>query len=284
MGRRRPACYHIRRLSRALAALRRTTGLTQEDVSRKLGIDSKKLSRIETGQLPDLLELRALLGLYGLLVDDYEPYEDIWQLAVARYWWDGLAREDVIYLSMEHEANQIRDFQTTHLPALLQTDDYLRHLHETSTLPPSSSWLDKELAAHHHRRRRIDEHPVSLHFLIYEPAMRTAVDRAQLAHLLRRSEQDNVTIQIVPQQQQPVGSTHGSFTLLTFPDKDEPDLAYTQDPISDRYTQDPQPVATITRTFRLLTKHAMTVGDSRAQIKKRLDEVVRAGSESSGVS
>jgi hypothetical protein len=140
-------------------------------------------------------------------------------------------------------------------------------------LPPSSERLEKELVAHGCRRRRLDEHPVTLHFLIYEPVLRAGLDRAQLAHLLRRSEQDNVTIQIVPQHQ-PLGVTHGSFTLLSFPDSDEPDLAYTQDPISARYTQDLQTAATISRTFRALTKHAMGPRESRTYIKQRLDDVL----------
>jgi transcriptional regulator with XRE-family HTH domain len=273
MGRRRPACYHIRRLRRALATLRDINQLTQENVALRTGIDTKKLSRIENGQLPGIPELRALLDQYGVLVDDYQSYEDIWQLAIAKYWWDGLGREDVVYLSMEHEASMIRDFQAAHLPVLLQTDGYVERLLETSTLPPSSDWLHRELTARHHRRRRLDEHPVTLHFLIYEPALHTGIDRAQLAHLLRRSEQDNITIQVVPQRQL-LGVTHGSFTMLSFPDKDEPDLAFTEDPIGTRYTQDPQTVATISRTFRILTKHAMSPDDSSAYLKRRLNGLI----------
>jgi DNA-binding XRE family transcriptional regulator len=274
MGRRKPASYHIRRLSRALAVRRRATGLTQVEAAQKIGICDKKLSRIETGQLPELIVLRAQFDLYGLLVEECQEYEDIWDLATAPYWWDGLGRDDVVYLSMEHEACVIRDFRTTHLSVLLQTDDYFERLLETSALPPSAERLEKELAAQHFRRRRLDEHPVTLHFLIYEPALHAGLGRAQLTHLLRRSEQDNVTIQIVPRQHPPLGVAHSSFTLLSFPDKDEPDLAYTQDPIGDRQTQDPQTVATITRTFRLLaTNHAMTAENSHAYLKRLLDEV-----------
>ena len=102
----------------------------------------------------------------------------------------------------------------------------------------------KELEAHQHRRKRLDAHPVTAHFLVYEPVLNTCLSVSQLAHLLRRSEQPHVTIQIVPRQERPVGILHDSFTTLSFPDKDEPDLVHTTTTIGPSHTQDAQAVAT----------------------------------------
>jgi transcriptional regulator with XRE-family HTH domain len=74
MGRRKPSTYHIRQLSRALAVRRLATGLTQVEVAQKIGICDKKLSRIETGQLPELIVLRAQLDLYGLLFEECQAH------------------------------------------------------------------------------------------------------------------------------------------------------------------------------------------------------------------
>jgi transcriptional regulator with XRE-family HTH domain len=268
MGERRAATYHIRRLSRALASLRASTPYTQEEIGERIGISFQTLSRIETGQLPSLLQLHALLDIYGILGDDFAPYDEMRALATKHYWWHGLGRKDVVYLSMEYEASRIRDFQAVHLPVLLQTDDYLQNLLETNTLAPSADRLAMELEAHQHRRKRLDGHPVTAHFLIYEPVLTTCLSVSQLAHLLRRSEQQHITIQIVPRQQRPVGILHNSFTTLSFPDKDEPDLVYTTTTIGPRHTQDAQDVATVNRTFRLLEKQAMTSADSILYIKK----------------
>jgi transcriptional regulator with XRE-family HTH domain len=273
MGERRAATYHIRRLSRALASLRASTPYTQEEIGERIGISFQTLSRIETGQLPSLLQLHALLDIYGILGDDFAPYDEMRALALKHYWWYGLGRKDVVYLSMEYEASRIRDFQAVHLP-VLQTDDYLQNLLETNTLAPSADRLAKELEAHQHRRKRLDGHPVTAHFLVYEPVLNTCLSVSQLAHLLRRAEQQHITIQIVPRQQRPVGILHDSFTTLSFPDKDEPDLVYTTTTIGSRYTQDSQAVATVNRTFRLLEKQAMSSSDSILYIKKLMTSAI----------
>jgi transcriptional regulator with XRE-family HTH domain len=274
MGERRAATYHIRRLSRTLASLRATTPYTQEEIGDRIGISFQTLSRIETGQLPSMLQLHALLDIYGILSADFGPYDEMRAQAVQHYWWHGLGRTDVIYLSMEYEASRIRDFQAVHLPVLLQTDDYLQNLLETNTLAPSAERLARELEAHQHRRKRLDGHPVTAHFLVYEPVLHTCLSVAQLAHLLRRSEQQHVTIQIVPRQQRPVGILHDSFTTLSFPDKDEPDLVYSTTTIGPQHTQDPQAVATANRTFRLLEKQAMTRDDSILYLKKLMSGAI----------
>jgi transcriptional regulator with XRE-family HTH domain len=90
MGERRATTYHIRRLSRALATLRRESRLMQEEVADKVGVSFQVVSRIEIGQLPTIPTLRALLDVYGVLTSDYKQYEDIWHLANAPYWWKGL--------------------------------------------------------------------------------------------------------------------------------------------------------------------------------------------------
>jgi transcriptional regulator with XRE-family HTH domain len=270
-------------MSRALAALRRESQLLQDEVGDKIGISFQTLSRLETGQLPSLIALRALLDVYGVISNDYKPYEEIWRRANAPYWWKGMSLDSdyVVYVSMEHEADLIRDLQTTHIPVLLQTDDYFQAFLNSQAIPPSSKRLTRELDAHALRRRRINQHPVNLNFIITQSALETAsLDRAQLVHLIRRSEQDNVTIQILPQQHTPLVTAATSFTLLSFPDKDEPELAYTQDTLNARFTQDPDTVNTVTRTFNTLTKHALSPADSHTYLKQRLHILIAKSANS----
>ncbi|TCO62928.1 helix-turn-helix domain-containing protein [Actinocrispum wychmicini] len=272
MARNRPPGYHTRLLSRALTTLRNRNGMTQDEAGHQIGIRPQKVSRIELGQLPDILTLRALLDIYNVPVSEYHEYEVIRQKAAARHWWNGLRRNDETYLSMEHEASRIRDVQTLHLPALLQTDDYLTTRLTTAAYPPSTTRIGAELQALQHRCRLLDEHPVRLDALIYQPVLDAPLSRDQLTHLLRRSEQDNITIQVVSHRQFHAGMD-GSFTLLSFPDGSEPDLVYTRDPIGCRFTQDRLPVSNLRRTFRQLAKSAMSPRDSRSYLMKRLTEV-----------
>jgi transcriptional regulator with XRE-family HTH domain len=268
MGRRRKPNYYTRKLARELHRLRHAANLTQVQAAQALDFSNQKLSRIETGQRPGIHELRAMLDLYGLLVSDWETYIDLWRWANQQEWWHGLGLHDITYLDMEDKATTIRDFQTTRLPALLQTEDHARSLLQTSAAPPSRQHEGKELIAHTFRQQLLDgDDPLTLHALIYQPILHAGVDQPQLRHLLQRCEQSNITIQIVPQPAHPLGMLRGSFALLSFPDKEETDLACTEHPLGFTYTQEPEPVDALNRTFKALAKLAMSPADSHAYIK-----------------
>lgn len=270
MARTKPPDYHTRRLSRQLRALRKRSGLKMDDVADKIGLRLQKVSRIELGQLVEIPTLRAFLDLYNVPLSDYEEYEDIQHSAAKRQWWDRLGRDET-YLSMEHEAHQIRDVQTIHLPELLQTDDSLTNYLTNSPRPSNRERVAAEHHALHHRRRVLDQHAVQLHALIYQPVLHTSLSSTQLTHLIERAEQTNITIQIILHRLLHV-TIEGSFTLLSFPDDDEPDIVFTKDPIGHHFTQHPSPVADIGRDFRHLAKSAMTPHDSHSYLKKLLKD------------
>jgi hypothetical protein len=263
--------FHTRRLTRELIELRKSAGLHQKDVFPSTQLDIQKMSRIESGQLPKFLELKALLDLYGVPSCDWKPYLDTWHLAKEKGWWEGQSLRDVLYIGNEHEASAIRDVQLVYLPVLLQTEKYARHLMQTAQPPYSKQRLPIELAARMRRRELLDgEGAVELHALIYQPVLQFGVDRQQLQHLLDRAAQPNVTIQIIPQADVPHGGMDGSFTLLSYRDKDEPDLAHTEDPLGPRQSERSAQADILRRTFASLAERAMSAENSRAYIETLL--------------
>jgi hypothetical protein len=268
MGTRKLPNFHTRQLARDLTGLRVTAGFTQVEAALALEISNKKVSRFETGQLPGYHELHDLLDLYGVPACDWQPYLDAWKLANKKGWWHGLKLRDFLYVCNEHEATIIRDVQLTCLPVLLQTQDYADHLLRTVEPPHSRAQLAVELQARLRRQERLDtDHPVTLHALIYQPVLH-GLDDAQLKLLLQRAGQANVTIQVIPQPGVPHGGLGGSFSLLSFPHKDEPDIAYTNDPLGLSQSDNPYRVASLRRNFRNLTHHTLSPDTSYANIER----------------
>lgn len=59
-----------------LTALRKLRGLTQEELSEKIGVTRQTVSKWETGEsLPDIEKSAALAELFGVTLDDLVNYE-----------------------------------------------------------------------------------------------------------------------------------------------------------------------------------------------------------------
>jgi transcriptional regulator with XRE-family HTH domain len=272
-GQRRIPNFHTRRLTRELLQLRKAAHLQQKDLFALTQLDVHKVSRIELGQLPRYLELNALLDLYGVPSCDWKPYQDTWHLAKEKGWWEGLSLRDVLYIGNEHEASSIRVVQLVCLPVLLQTENYARHLLETAQPPLSKQQLPVELAARMRRQHLLDgEGAVKLHALIYQPVLHFGVDRQQLEHLLDRAARPNITIQIVPQAGVVHGGMDGSFTILSYRDKDEPDLVHTDESLGPRQSERDEQAAILRRTFKSLVERAMSAEKSMAYIESLLHQ------------
>src|SRR5947199_10864164 len=85
------------------------------------------------------------------------------------------------------------------------------------------------------RQRRLagNENPLRLVAVVGEAALRNPIGapevmRAQLAHLAEAAALPTVTLQVLPAHLGPHGSLASGFTILSFGDRDEPDLAYVE--------------------------------------------------------
>src|SRR5512139_508119 len=121
-----------RRLSAELRRLREVSGLTAEEVSRRLEWSRGKLTHIERAQWrrPSPRDVRDLLEVYG--VTDPERREALITLAREareRGWWS--AYQDLLkgpYVDLENEASTIRAYRALTVPGLLQTRAYAAEL------------------------------------------------------------------------------------------------------------------------------------------------------------
>jgi hypothetical protein len=234
-------------------------------------LDHGKISRIEKGQLPGRYELEAFLDRYGVLVDDWESYLDLWRLATRKYWWSGLGLgTETTFFSMEHEACWIRDYQTTQVPILLQTEQHARKLLPTTVSTHAAERAHKQVSCLKQRQAHLDaDNAPTAHFLLYQPLLHASIAKEQLKHLLQRGEQANITIQIVPQHDNPTNVTASSFTLLSYPEEDEePGFAYVEHLLGRTETQAPEKFTTAERTFNELTQLAWSPAETHTYIEQ----------------
>jgi DNA-binding XRE family transcriptional regulator len=255
--------YHGRQLLRELKRLRERADMTQEEAGRRLHLTLQKLSRIENGQLPGYHELRAMLRLYGLPVQDWESRLELWERARKRGWWRDFGLKDSGYVCMEQEAESVVEFQLGWLPALVQTERYakasLSHVDDVETAVSVRIKRQERLSA--------AENPLVLHALIHEPTLQQGVDREQLLQLVERAQLPNVTLQIVPQSVGAHGGLAGSVTLLQFTDPHEPDIVFAESAIGLDQTQDIARTAAVRRRLNRLTTLALTPEDSLDTVK-----------------
>ncbi|GAB3895119.1 helix-turn-helix domain-containing protein [Kibdelosporangium lantanae] len=263
--------YYGRKLIREIKSLRRRAGLTQNEAGERAHIELKKLSRVETVQLPSYHELCALLDTYGVVSTDWDPYLQLWEQAKRPPWWRKYHLKDPRYLRMEDEALTKHEFQLGYIPDLLQTEEYARASLTNTGVVRSEEMVDLEVTIRMRRQQRLFSEPVlTLHTLIHETALHQGLDREQLVQITVRAELPNVTVRIVPNSATIHEGLRGPVVLLTFPD--EPDAAFTDSTIGLLETQDPEKVTVVRRTIATMESLAMTPAESHAYLTRLLSQ------------
>ncbi len=227
----------LRRMAAQLRELRAESGMTQEDVSERTGIDRSTLYRLEGAQQrPQRSTLIQLLDLYR--VEDPRRGELLTLLREAgqRGWLQQYRSElpEVYsdYIGFEDEARSISNYQSLLIPGLLQTEDYARALiHGTWPHAPGGE-VENRVAARMERQALLDrEDPPRLWAIMDEAAVRRQVGgrqvmHAQLDRLRNAAVRPNITVQVIPFDAGSHPGMDGAFVVLDFPDPADQSIVY----------------------------------------------------------
>ncbi|TDC08810.1 XRE family transcriptional regulator [Streptomyces sp. 8K308] len=221
-----------KRLGAEVRKLRTGVGMSAEYAAALLGVDRGKISNFESGTRNIGADRLRTLATHCDCTDGRYVDALVELTAWSRdNWWDeyrgrvspGL--QDIAEL--EWDASRIQTIQTVHIPGLLQTEDYARSVF-SSGLPPLSR-LEIELrVAHRTSRQQVltREQPVDYVGYVHEAALRMRfggreTTRAQLAALVAASEQEHITVRIVPVER---GSFPGAGHALLYAEGAVPQL------------------------------------------------------------
>ncbi|MEU4740003.1 helix-turn-helix transcriptional regulator [Actinosynnema sp. NPDC023658] len=261
MNRNEPT-HHMRRLGEVLRELRRRAGLSQQEAADRLNYDHRKISRIEKGQKPDYHGMRAMLDTYGVPFSQWEPYMEMYSRALEKGWWTKYDVEDQGYISLEHDASKVCDYQVTYVPGLLQTPDYIRAVLAGARVQRSKRWIANQVEVRLLRQERLlGGEPLELRAIMLESALAQA-SRAQLVHLEERRRLPNVTVQVLPHRAGFNEGQFGAFTVLDFPAKADRSVLYVEHAAGSLHVEDPSKVKVARLNFTHLSKLAMSPAES----------------------
>ncbi|GAA1302775.1 helix-turn-helix domain-containing protein [Streptomyces javensis] len=209
MGLRGDPTYRQRRFGIEVRRLREAAGLTVGEAAQVVGMRQPHFSNVEAGRTG--LSAERLQKLSQALSGTYTyPVDALLALGQesGKGWWSDyrttLGATHLDLAELEAGAVALRNYELLFIPGLLQTSDYATAVHSGGFSPTVSEVRDSAVEFRMRRQKVLSgERPPRFHAIIHEAALRVlyggrAVMRDQLLRLIEVSRLPNVTIQVVP--------------------------------------------------------------------------------------
>ena len=272
-----------RRLALELRRLREAARLTCEEVAEHLECSTSKISRIETGRVSvSPRDVRDMLDLYGVSAQQGASLVQLARDSRQKGWWhaysDTIQPRFATYIGLESAASEIRIYEVTLIPALLQTEDYARTVIAAGIVGGDHDGVERNVELLMARQPPLtSDDPPRLWAVLDEAALRRTVGgaglmRLQLDHLLDLSRLPNVAIQVIPFGAGAHPAMGRPFVILAFPERADPDVVYLEDLTSALYVEDVDEVDRYNMFFNHLRATALSFEDSSALIMSAIKE------------
>ncbi|RJL33208.1 helix-turn-helix domain-containing protein [Bailinhaonella thermotolerans] len=271
-----------RLLAEELRKLREARGITMEDVAARLEWSRFKLLRLENGHAkrPYIHDINLLCDVYG--VDDPRVREALLTLARdagKRGWW--AAYDDVLkgaYVGLEAGASQIRTFQLSVIPGLLQTPEYAAALVRAAMVRDPLE-IKRRVEARMARQRILErDNPPMLWAVIDEMALLRSpgdpeVHRRQLRRLIDTGPLEHVKIQILKLSEGFHPGLSGQFVILDFPGDVEKSVVHLETATDGLYLEEPEERKRYSLAWQYLCASALSTDASIAYLSTLIDNL-----------
>jgi transcriptional regulator with XRE-family HTH domain len=263
-------------LARQLKLLREKAGFTLEQAAPKLDFSVSKLSRIENAQVViDVHWVKSMLDVYDVGGVRWGELLDLAREALQPRWWRAYGLGNNSYIAFETEASRIQIFTLGYVPGLVQTADYARALMRAVPVRRTAEQLENEVAARMYRQQRLAsiESPLELAAVIDESALHrpvggAAVLHAQLEHIAVLAELDTVTLHVLPTAVGAHAALASGFSILSFGDLGEPDMAYIEHTVGALTLDKDGEVARASLAFERVLSDALDPAESLDLIRR----------------
>ncbi|MEW2635200.1 helix-turn-helix transcriptional regulator [Streptomyces sp. NPDC048389] len=207
---RKPPTARQRRLGAELRRMREQVGMSLTEAAALHRVDKTAISNTESARFGVSADrVRVWAANYSCPDAAYVgALADMARERSGSNWWDAyrdsMASFMLDLVELEHHAVGLRHVQITHLPGLLQHEDYARAVFGEAVPPLTPQALDLQVDFRLQRRALLDRtEPPRCSFLLHEAALRMLfgdrnVVRRQLEELLKQSERESVTLRVVP--------------------------------------------------------------------------------------
>ncbi|MEV0034951.1 helix-turn-helix transcriptional regulator [Streptomyces sp. NPDC050804] len=260
--------------------LREAAGIKMEEAAERIGGDKSKISRQENGrQGITKLEAEALLELYR--VEDQRLKTALTTMAREgrrKGWWmqysnlvSELFQEQ---LSIESDAVRILVFQPLLVPGLLQTREYAEECIRSVGKDASEERIESFIALRMDRQEILRrENSPQFVCLLDESVLHRAVGgpkvmAAQLQRLIELNNPPQLSIQVIPFGQGWHAGLDGAFSILSYPDPMDLDVARLEYLDGTLYLEEDEPVNRYKLAFDQLWASALPSRQSMALIAR----------------
>lgn len=198
-------------LAERLKRLRRSAGLTGDQLASRLGWTRSKVPKLENGrQMPTAEDIRGWVRETGhedqapellAMLEEAEAVHRQWRHSLR----EGHAALQSDFDALVRPASRVRDFQIMFIPGLLQTPDYARYraLEAVRLHGADPARIDETVAARMRRQEVLYDTAKSFEFVIAEAALRYLmcppdVMLGQLDRLLTVLGMRHVALGVIP--------------------------------------------------------------------------------------
>lgn len=263
-----------RALGRRLTRLRVASGKSRREVAEaRLGVSEPTLHRVETGKVPvTVANVRALCWLYGA---DESITNALAELALGtsqEEWWDAspvVPDWFKLYVGLEASASRICSYDGEVVPGELQTEQYARAVFGAEQ-PVDTEAAERQVKLRMQRQRALFARTPApqLVTVLGEGALTRSVGgdtvlKAQIEHLRRVAQRDNVDIRVLPWSVGAHAAMAGAFRIMDFDDPEDPDVVYLESHVGALYLEEADEVDEYRRIFELIRKNAVSVREYR---------------------
>jgi len=277
-------------LRNELIRLRKSSELTQEQVANDLEWSTSKLIRVEGGKSAiTKVDLDALLKLYGVTSESLtERLHGLNRGAREPGWWaayrNDMSPTYLTYVGYEAGASSIRQFNSSVIPGLLQTEEYAEVLTVGTATTPLKVAPTVNLRMQRQREMRKRDTLPRRFFVVDEAVIRRhigittnpAIMPRQLRSIADECERDDLlNFRVIPfKAGGHPGLNAGPFTILEF-GGGLADVLYLDSggPSITMITGDDTRVADHADTFELIQETALTVDESLALLRRTAEEM-----------
>jgi hypothetical protein len=253
-------------IGRRLRMRRKQAGLPMRDpeIIARIG-STRSLQRLEDGESTGLTfpVIGSLCDLYKVPAEEKFELQRLWRLGPDTNWTQPRGRSVFgyhAYRELEVHASRVCEYESTFVPGHLQTERYIRQMFARN---PE---LDEETIETETKRRLRAQVPFwqdnpgqTYRFLVSEAVLRYGCDPAQLDRLVEADSLDHASVKYIPFGSGPPSLLYVSFSLLSFPDGNDPDIVYVEAPDAYLYFEEQESVRYYSMGFETSEDQARSV-------------------------
>jgi hypothetical protein len=177
------------------------------------------------------------------------------------------------YIGFEAEAAVVLNFECSHVPGLLQTEDYAREAIRRGMPDGRREDIESRVQARIGRQDLLhSDNPLKLWAIADEAVLRRLVGgwpvmKAQLDHIAEAADLPNITFQVIPFSAGAHPGMSGEFVILRFTEPAGADVVYIESMAGDLFLDEPSEIDRYSTMFEHLRALALPPDASVALVR-----------------